>query len=194
METKAQVGRGAQIDQPDLVGYVHDEEAAAAVIGTDATIRSGTTVYTGVDIGDDLTTGHDALIREGSTIGDDVTIGSRVVIDGHVTIGSNVSIQSGVYIPPASTIGDDVFLGPYSVLTNDPYPVRMDTPLAGPTIQDGVSIGANSTILPDIQIGENAFVAAGAVVTDDVPSDRLALGAPATVQALPDQLRQRNRI
>lgn len=192
METRCRIGDAESVDQPELVGYVHDESAEYATIGKRATIRAGTTIYAGVDIGDDLTTGHNALIREDTTIGDDVTVGSQTVIDGDCTIGSKVSLQTSVYIPRGTTIGDYVFIGPAATLTNDPYPVRIDRTLMGPVIEEGVSIGANATILPDVTIGEQSFVAAGAVVTEDVPPGRLAVGVPAETTRLPEELRRLN--
>jgi acetyltransferase-like isoleucine patch superfamily enzyme len=183
-----ELGRNCEIDDGATVGYRHAEDAAPPVIGNGARIRSGTTIYTAVEIGDGLVTGHDVLVRENTTIGDNVVVGTETVIDGETTIGSDVSLQTGVYIPQETTIGDNVFVGPNAVLTNDEYPIRNDQPLEGPTIEDGASIAANATVLPGVTIGEDAFVAAGAVVTDDVPADTLAIGVPAEERSLPDQL------
>jgi acetyltransferase-like isoleucine patch superfamily enzyme len=97
-------------------------------------------------------------------------------------------MQTGVYVPPETEIADDVFLGPHAVLTNDPYPLRTDVGLAGPRLAEDVSIGANATVLPGVTVGERAFVAAGAVVTEDVPPDTLAAGVPAEHHPLPDRL------
>ena len=192
MQTRCRTGDNATIDQPEFVGYVHDDDARETAIGANATVRAGTIIYGDVDIGDNLTTGHHALIREDTTIGDDVTVGSQVVIDGDCTIGSKVSLQTGVYIPRGTTIGDYVFIGPAATLTNDPYPVRIDRTLMGPVLEEGVSIGANATILPDVTIGEQSFVAAGAVVTEDVPPGRLAVGVPAETTKLPEELQRLN--
>ena len=170
---------------------IGESGSASVEIGADATIRSGTVVYPDVAIGSGFSTGHDALVREGTTIGDDVLVGTQAVIDGHSTIGSGVSMQTGVYVPTNTTIGDRVFLGPRAVLTNDPYPLRQPAgadDLAGPTIEDDVSVGANATLLPGVTVGEGAFVAAGAVVTEDVPPGTLAVGTPATHEPLPEHL------
>jgi acetyltransferase-like isoleucine patch superfamily enzyme len=164
------------------------------VLGVDATIRSESVIYDDVVVGDGFQTGHGALVREETEIGDDVLVGTQTVIDGYTTIGSGVSLQSQVYVPSNTTIGDDVFVGPGAVLTNDPFPVRQEVELTGPTIEDHASIGANATILPGVTVGRGAFVAAGAVVTKDVPPETLAVGAPATVEPLPDELDGRNRI
>ena len=75
------------------------------------------------------------------------------------------------------------------VLTNDKYPpMRKGAEMKGPTLRHGVSVGANATILPGVEIGEGSMVAAGAVVTRDVPSWKLAIGSPARIVDLPDDL------
>lgn len=176
------------------VGQPRRTRSDRTTIGRNPTVRSGTVIYGDVRIGDDLSTGHGVLIREGTVIGDEVLVGTNSVIDGSVTIGSRVSIQTGVYIPPETTIGDDVFIGPGAVLTNDPFPIRTNVGLDGPTVEDHVSIGANATLLPGIEVGAGAFVAAGAVVADDVPERTLAVGVPAEPRALPPELAKENEI
>lgn len=176
------------------VGYAYADDSTPPVIGDDATIRSGTVIYDDVTIGDGFTTGHGALVREATTIGDDVVVGTNTVIDGQTTIGSNVSMQTNVYVPTNTTIGDRVFIGPAATFTNDPYPIRRSAELEGPTLEDDVSVGANATLLPGVTIGAGAFVAAGAVVTDDVPPGMLAVGAPAEHRPLPEILHGGNEI
>jgi carbonic anhydrase/acetyltransferase-like protein (isoleucine patch superfamily) len=88
-------------------------------------------------------------------------------------------------------VADDVFIGPNTVLTNDRYPPMGAGSLAGPVIGDRASIGANATLLPGVRIGPDAGVAAGAVVTRDVPSGMLAIGAPARFRSLPRDMRRR---
>lgn len=194
MTNRSRLGEDCVLDEPENVGYVHDEDAEPATIGDRARIRQGTIVYCDVEIGDDLTTGHNALIREDTTIGDGVIVGTDTVIDGRTEIGSNVSLQTGVYVPTDTTIGDNVFVGPRVVMTNDPYPVRQDVDLVGPILADGVSVGANATILPGVRIGEGSFVAAGSTVTEDVPADTLALGTPARHRELPENLSGENTL
>lgn len=187
-------GTDADIDERATVGYRHDDDASTTVLGDRARIRAGTIIYTDVQIGDDFTTGHRALVREETTIGDSVVVGTDAVIDGTTSVGSHVSLQTGVYVPTDTEIGDNVFIGPRAVLTNDPYPVRQDVDLAGPIIEDGVSIGANATVLPDVTVGNGSFVAAGAVVTRDVPPETLAVGTPAVHQQLPQELTPENTL
>lgn len=163
-------------------------------IGNGATIRSGSIIYPDVYIGENLTTGHRVVIREETVIGHDVIVGTHAVIDGTCSIGSEVSMQTGVYVPPGTTIEDKVFLGPHAVLTNDPYPLRRDVGLEGPTLEESVSVGANATVLPDVTVGKQSFVAAGAVVTEDVPPETLAVGVPAQYYPLPDHLAAENTL
>lgn len=183
--TVCDFGDDCDVAASAVVGEGPDEPVR---IGDGATIRGGTIVYGGVQAGDGFTTGHHALVRGGTTIGDDVLVGTQAVLDGDVDVGSNVSVQTGVYLPRDTTVGDDVFFGPYAVLTNDPYPVREGSEILGATVESGATIGANATVLPGVTVGRNAFVAAGALVTEDVPADSLAVGAPATHEPLPSNL------
>lgn len=190
--TRAELGSNVHVDAGATVGYEYDSDVTPAVVGDDATIRAGTIIYADVEVGRGFTTGHDALVREHTTVGEDVVLGTKSVLDGRITVGADVSIQTGVYVPPETAIGDRVFLGPNAVLTNDPYPLRVEVALDGPTLHDGVSIGANATVLPGVTVGEGAFVAAGAVVTEDVPAHTLAVGVPAEHRPLPDRLDREN--
>ncbi len=164
------------------------------VIGDNAVVRSNSVIYCNVKIGNNFRTGHNVLIREETEIGNNVLIGTNVVVDGYTKIGNNVSVQSNAYIPTNTIIGDSVFIGPCAVLTNDKYPIRKHYELKGPVLRKGASIGANSTILPGIEIGEGAIVAAGALVTRDVAPWKLAIGAPARIVDLADELQTMNRI
>ncbi len=171
-----------------------EEDLPKTKIGDNAVLRSGTIIYCGVTIGQNFQSGHTVLIREKTVIGDNVLVGTNTVIDGRTNIGSNVSIQSSVYIPTDTIIEDSVFIGPDAVLTNDKYPIRKQKPLKGPVIRKGATIGANATLLPEIEIGEGAVVAAGSVVTRDVPAWKLAIGVPAKIKDLPEFLKVMNKI
>ena len=187
-----EIDPSCSIDEGATVGYSYDADGRSPILGADCTIRAGTIVYDDVVMGAGCSTGHNALIRELTEIGANTLVGTNAVIDGRTAVGANVSIQTGAYVPSHTTIGNDVFLGPYAVLTNDPYPIRQDVDLEGPTLDDGVSIGANATILPGVTVGERSFVAAGAVVTEDVPANTLAVGTPAAHRPLPTALQPPN--
>ncbi|NIO21593.1 MAG: N-acetyltransferase [Candidatus Aenigmarchaeota archaeon] len=155
-----------------------NSEDGVLKIGENSIIRSGTVIYSGVEIGKKLTTGHNVLIRENTTIGDEVLIGTNATIDGDCRIGNKVKIQTGAYIPRNTIIEDGAFLGPFCVLTNDKH-MEYGAKLEGPTIKKGAKIGANATILPGVVVGENAMVGAGAVVAKDVKSGDVVVGNPA---------------
>lgn len=184
----------SKIQENVSIGVKYKTRSKPPIIGKNAFIRSNTVIYDDVVIGENFTTGHGVLIREKTFIGDNVLIGTNSVIEGHSTIGNNVKIQSNVYVPMKTTIEDHVFIGPCVCFTNDKYPVRTDYDLKGPTIRKGSSIGANSTFLSGIEIGEGAMVAAGAVVTHDVPPFYLAIGSPARIKPLPHNLKKLNEI
>jgi acetyltransferase-like isoleucine patch superfamily enzyme len=190
------IGEGAQIFEPVTIGFPSRENIGktgfpGSTIGRHAVLRSGTIIYCDVIIGDNFQSGHNTLIREKTRIGDRTAIGTATVIDGNTIIGNGVSLQSMVYIPTNTTIGDRVFIGPNAVLTNDRYPPSGS--LDGPVIKAGAAIGANATILPGVCIGEGAFVAAGSVVTRDVPDHMMAIGTPARIKDLPREMLKNRR-
>jgi len=187
------VGSGAQIYEPVTIGFPSRENMrlsgfAGTVIGKYSIIRSGTIIYCDVNIGDFFQTGHNVVIRENTLIGNKVSIGTATIIDGCSVIGDNVNIQTGVYISPYSEIGDHVFIGPNVTFTNDKYPPDPHSKLSGPNIMDSAIIGAGATLLPGIRIGKGSFVAAGAVVTRDVPAGKMAIGSPAKVKEMPKEM------
>jgi len=176
------------------IGIKYKKQSKAPIIGKNPLIRSNSIIYNDVVIGNNFKTGHAVTIRQKTNIGNNVLIGTNSVIEGHTTIGNNVSIQSNVYIPKNSVIEDYVFIGPCACFTNDKYPIRVNFDLKGPVIRRGASIGANSTFLSDLEIGEGAMVAAGAIVTMDVPDYFLAIGTPARIKPIPKHLKKLNKI
>ena len=163
-------------------------------IGHNAIIRSDTVVYCDTRIGDYVRTGHKVLIRENVVIGHNVLIGTNSVIDSDCSIGNYVNIQSLAYIPTGTIIEDYTFLGPCVTFTNDRYPVRIKGKLSAPRVCEGASIGGNAVVLPGVVVGKGAFVAAGAIVTKNVPDWHMAVGAPAEATPLPKELRVMNDI
>jgi acetyltransferase-like isoleucine patch superfamily enzyme len=187
------------IDKPKVhenvtLGVSYKFRSKPPLIGKNALLRSNTVIYNDVEIGNDFQTGHGVLVREKTTIGDKVLLGTNSVIEGHTEIGNNISIQSNVYIPKNTLIEDHVFIGPCACFTNDRYPLRADYKLKGPIIRKGASVGANSTFLSGIEVGEGAMIAAGAIVTRDVPPYYLAIGAPAKMKPLPKHFKTLNKI
>lgn len=187
-------GADCQIQPGCIVGLRYREDCQSVRLGIKARIRTGTIIYADVEIGDDFQTGHHVLIREKTQIGNHVVIGTNTVIDGNVSIGNFVKIESNCYIPTHVNIGSWVFLGPHVVLTNDRYPLKMRDQYApeGPIIEDGATLGAGVIVCPGLRIGQDSFVAAGSVVTKDIPPMSMAKGVPARISPLPDKLRERN--
>lgn len=187
------LGEGARLFEPVTLGfpsrkYLDQTEFKGTTIGKNATIRSGTIIYCDVTIGDNFSTGHNVMIREDTTIGNSVAIGTSSIIEGACTLGNNVNIQSMVFIPTHTTIGNGVFIGPNSILTNDRYPPSGKPELRGPVIEDNAAVGANVTILPGVRIGQGSGIAAGSIVTKDVPPSVLAIGSPARFRPLPKEM------
>ena len=187
-------GEGTIIGPGCVIGHIYEGWTEPARLGRGCVIRDGTIIYADTVIGDHTATGVGALIRERTRIGTGCLVGTHAVIEGHAELGDDVVLQTGVFIPTHVTIGNRVFLGPRAVLTNDRYPLRRRSSYkpAGPILEDDVSIGANATILPGVRIGTGSMVAAGAVVTSDVPAWSLAIGVPAHVSDLPEELRESN--
>jgi acetyltransferase-like isoleucine patch superfamily enzyme len=128
-------------------------------------------------------------VRESARIGTGVSIGQHCYIDHGVVIGDQCKIQNGVNIYNGVTIGDEVFIGPAVTFTNDLHPRAVGEWSVTPTIVgNGVSIGANATIVCGVTIGKGAVVGAGSVVIGDVPARTLVVGNPARfVRLLTDQ-------
>jgi len=189
-----QVGTNAQLQPGSRVGLRYREGCGPALIGEDAVVRSGSVIYCDVTAGFRFQTGHNVLIRERTTIGDHVVVGTNTVIDGNVKIGDFVKIESNCYIPTHVEIGTRVFFGPNVTLLNDRYPLKLRDQYEpeGPVIEDGVTLGGGVVICPGVHIGADSFVAAGALVTKDIPSGSFVKGVPGRVEPLPEKLDERN--
>ncbi len=135
----------------------------------------------GSDIGEGVKIWHFSHIMPNSKIGDGSNIGQNVVVSPHVVLGKNVKVQNNVSIYTGVICEDDVFLGPSVVFTNVINPrsaVNRKSKYAKTFVRKGASIGANATIVCGNEIGEFAFIGAGAVVTKDVPAYGLVVGNP----------------
>ena len=178
------LGEGALIEDFCIVGTPPRGAAdgkLATDIGEGAVIRSHTVIYAGNTIGRNFQTGNKVNIRESNRIGDNVSVGTLSVIEHHVEIADNVRIHTQVFVPEFSVLEEGCWLGPNVVLTNAKYPLSPGAKdsLAGPVVRRGAKIGANSTLLPGVVIGENALVGAGSVVVRDVPPGAVVAGNPA---------------
>lgn len=128
------------------------------------------------------------VILPQAVIGNDCNVCANVLIENNVTIGNGVTIKSGVQLWDGIVIEDDVFVGPNVTFSNDPFPRSRQRPseYARTTVRKGASIGANATILPGVTIGEYAMVAAGSVVTRNVPAYGIVVGNPARITGYVD--------
>jgi len=152
------------------------------VIGDETSIGTGAVVYTGTTIGSQCLVGDLAFVREQVQIGDRVIVGTHVTIENTVSIGDNVKMQTGAYITAWTIIEADCFIAPCVVTTNDNYMGRTERRFAergGAVIRRGARVGANVTLLPNVEVGAEAFVAAGSVVSRPVPPATLVIGSPA---------------
>ena len=133
-------------------------------------------------IGEDTSIWQYCVVLPEAIIGKNCNICANVFIENKVVIGDNVTIKNGVQIWDGVTIENDVFIGPNTTFTNELIPRSKNhiiENLKNTLIKKGATIGANSTILPEITIGEYAFIGAGSVVTTDVPPNTLFYGNPA---------------
>jgi acetyltransferase-like isoleucine patch superfamily enzyme len=154
------------------------------VLGAGAAVCSGAIVYAGTTIGAKAIIGDLASVRERCEIGEGVVVGRGVCVENDTKIGAFSKIQSNSYITAYSTLEEHVFIAPCVTTTNDNFMGRTDArheQILGAIIRRGARVGGGVVILPGIEIGEEAFVAAGALVTRDVPAKRLVAGLPAKV-------------
>jgi len=189
-----QIGEGAEIGEFVIIGVPPRGKAPGelkTVIGKNAVIRSHTVIYAGNIIGDNFNSGHTVLIREENEIGNNVSIGSHTVIEHHVIIQDNVRVHSQAFVPEFTTLEEGCWVGPNVVFTNAYHPLcpKVKECLKGATVRPGAKVGANATILPDLIIGRNALVGAGAVVTKSVPDNAVVGGSPAKVLKMIEDLR-----
>jgi acetyltransferase-like isoleucine patch superfamily enzyme len=157
---------------------------APAEIGDGTVISTGAIVFAGSRIGARVVLGDQSCVRERVTIGDDVVLGRGSLVENDTTIGARTKIQADVYVTAYSTLEDQVFVAPCVVTTNDNFMGRTERRkelMRGPTIRRGARIGGGAILCPGIEIGEEAFVGAGAVVTKDVPPRSVVVGNPARV-------------
>jgi acetyltransferase-like isoleucine patch superfamily enzyme len=161
------------------------------VVGDRCSILAGAVLFAGTTLGPGVIVGDRACIRERVVIGDASVVGAGVLVENDVTIGARCRVQAGAYITAHTTIEDDVFIAPCVVTTNDNFMGRTERRhelRRGPTIRRGARVGGGAVLLPGIEIGEEAFVGAGAVVLRDVPARAVVVGNPARqIREVPDE-------
>ena len=160
------------------------EPLPPAEIGAGTVVSTGAIVFAGSRIGARVILGDQSCVRERVTVGDDVVLGRGSLVENDTTIGAMTRIQAEAYITAYSTLEEHVFIAPCVVTTNDNFMGRTERRhelMKGPTIRRGARVGGGAVLCPGIEIGEEAFVGAGAVVTKDVAPRTIVVGNPARV-------------
>jgi acetyltransferase-like isoleucine patch superfamily enzyme len=188
------LGAGTWVGDGAVLGRLPRPAATSAVptpttlpplhLGPGCVVGAGAVIYRGTTIGERTLAGDHAFVRDRCQIGAFVTLGSHTTLENEVVVGDYSKLQTGVYLCAWCVVEDHCFLGPCVVTTNDNYMGRIGRRFAergGCTVRRGARVGANVTLLPNIVVGADAFVAAASVVTRDVPAGMLVRGAPARV-------------
>ena len=187
------LGEGVKVLENAVVGKqptlsprstANREPLPPAVIGDGTIVSTGAIVFAGTTVGARVILGDQSCVRERVAIGDDVVVGRGSLVENDTSIGAMTKIQADAYITAYSTLEEHVFIAPCVVTTNDNWMGRTDKRFGnvkGPTIRRGARVGGGAILCPGIEVGEDAFVGAGAVVTKDVPPRVVVVGSPARV-------------
>ena len=167
------------------------EPLPPAQIGDGTIVSTGAVVFAGTTVGERVIVGDQSCIRERCSIGDDVVLGRGSFVENDTSVGALTKIQAHAYITAYSTLEDNVFIAPCVITTNDNFMGRTEKRHAlmrGPTIRRGARVGGGAVLLPGVEIGEEAFIGAGAVVVRDVEPRTLMVGNPARrLRDVPDE-------
>src|ERR671932_1210398 len=194
------LGEGVQVLEYAVVGKqpslsprstAKREPLPPAELGDGTIVSTGAIVFAGTRVGARVIVGDQACVRERVEVGDDVVIGRGSLVENDTTIGAMTKIQADAYITAYSTLEEHVFIAPCVVTTNDNFMGRTEKRhglVKGPTIRRGARIGGGAILLPGIEVGEDAFVGAAAVVLRDVPARAVVVGSPARqIRDVPDE-------
>jgi acetyltransferase-like isoleucine patch superfamily enzyme len=180
-----EIGDNAVVGKPPTLGArstARTDELPPLAVGDGTRILACAVVFAGSRLGRGVIVGDQACVRERCELGDGVVVGRGSLVENDTTIGAGTRIQANAYVTAYSTLEEEVFVAPCVVTTNDDFMGRTEARLErmrGPTIRRGARIGGGAVLLPGIEIGEEAFVGAGAVVLADVPARAVVVGNPA---------------
>jgi acetyltransferase-like isoleucine patch superfamily enzyme len=167
------------------------EQLPPTAIGDGTIVSTGAIVFAGSRIGARVILGDQSCVRERVVVGDDVVIGRGSLVENDTTIGARTKIQAEAYITAYCELEEDVFIAPCVVTTNDNFMGRTERRhelIKGATIRRGARVGGGAILCPGVEIGEEAFVVAVAVVTIEVPARKLVVGNPArAIRDVPDE-------
>jgi acetyltransferase-like isoleucine patch superfamily enzyme len=194
------IGEGCQILDYAVVGKqptlsprstAKREELPRLELGAGTIVSTGAVVFAGTTVGERVVVGDQACVRERCTIGDEVVIGRGSLVENDTSVGALTKIQAHAYITAYSLLEENVFIAPCVITTNDNFMGRTEKRhelVKGPTIRRGARIGGGAVLLPGIEVGEEAFVGAGAVVLRDVPARAVMVGSPARqIREVPEE-------
>ena len=188
-----ELGDGVQILEGAVVGKqpslsprstARREPLPPVRLGAGSIVCAGAIVFAGSQIGERVILGDQSCVRERVVIGDDVVVGRGSLVENDTSIGAMTKIQADAYITAYSTLEEHVFIAPCVVTSNDNFMGRTERRhelIKGPTIRRGARVGGGAILCPGVEIGEEAFIGAGAVVTKDVEPRMLVVGSPARV-------------
>jgi acetyltransferase-like isoleucine patch superfamily enzyme len=169
---------------PQLAGHSMAQGPVGTLeLGARVTVGAGAIVFAGTRVEDGAIIGDQAFVRERSSVGRGCVIGRGSVVDNDVRLGARVRVQTSVYLTAYTVVEDDVFVGPGVTTTNDDTMSRHppEEPMRGATLRRACRVGGGAVLVPGVEVGEEAFVAAGALVTRDVPARAVVMGVPARV-------------
>jgi acetyltransferase-like isoleucine patch superfamily enzyme len=169
------------------------EELPPLQLGPGTIVSTGAIVFAGSRVGARVIVGDQACLRERCDVGDDVVIGRGSLVENDTAVGARTKIQAMAYLTAYSTLEEDVFIAPCVQTSNDNFMGRTERRhelRKGPTIRRGARVGVGAVLCPAVEVGEEAFVGAGAVVVTDVAPRVVVVGNPARVlrEVSPDEL------
>lgn len=197
------LGAGVRVDDHATIGKQPMRAARSAttdmkaqppaLLGDGVIVGTGAVIYAGCRVGDRVLIADLATVREEVEIGEGTIVGRGVAIENHCTVGARCKLETNAYVTAYSTIEDDVFVAPGVLTSNDRFLGRTEARFAhfgGPVVRRGGRLGVGAVLLPGTEVGEDAVVAAGAVLTRDAEARQVHLGVPArAVRPVPEEQR-----